>query len=237
MRPHQFHIQRIDHLGLVAGMCKELGIANFLDSLVPNQSETRNISFGETIVSMLLNGLGFTARTLHMFPEFHADKPLDKLIRPGIEPEHINESVLSRALDQVFELGVSEVYLSLAVKAVNVLKLPCKALNLDSTSFHVDGRYNSESDIDEEDLNCIKLCRGYSRDHRPELNQAILLLMTENQAGIPVFMAASSGNINDNTNFKKVISHHLKSYKAALNNRYLIGDAAMYTTENVQIFT
>ena len=31
--------------GLVAGMCKELGIANLLDSLVPNQSETRKISF------------------------------------------------------------------------------------------------------------------------------------------------------------------------------------------------
>ena len=235
MQPHQFHIQRIDHTGLVAGMCKELGIANLLDSLVPNQSETRKISFGETVVSMLLNGLGFTARTLHMFPEFHADKPLDKLIRPGIEPEHINESVLGRALDQIFELGVSEVYLSLAVKAVNVLKLPCNALNLDSTSFHVDGRYNSESEVDEEDLNCIKICRGYSRDHRPELNQAILLLMTENQAGIPVFMAASSGNINDNTNFKKVISKHLKCYKEALNNRYLIGDAALYTTDNVQI--
>ena len=145
MQPHQFHIQRIDHTGLVAGMCKELGIANLLDSLVPNQSETRKISFGETVVSMLLNGLGFTGRTLHMFPEFHADKPLDKLIRPGIEPEHINESVLGRALDQIFELGVSEVYLSLAVKAVNVLKLPCNALNLDSTSFHVDGRYSNYS--------------------------------------------------------------------------------------------
>ena len=46
MQPHQFHIQRIDHTGLVAGMCKELGIANLLDSLVPNQSETRKISFG-----------------------------------------------------------------------------------------------------------------------------------------------------------------------------------------------
>ena len=127
-----------------------------------------------------------------MLPEFHADKPLDKLIRPGIEPEHINESVLAlgsqpicRALDQIFELGVSEVYLSLVVKAVNVLKLPCNALNLDSTSFHVDGRYNSESEVDEEDLNCIKICRGYSRDHRPELNQAILLLMTENQRVFP----------------------------------------------------
>ena len=146
MQLHQCHIQRIDHMGLVAGMCKEPGIISLLDSLVPYQSENRNISFGETVVSMLLNGLWFTARTLHMFPGFHADKPVDKLIRPGIEPEHINDSVLSRALDQLFELGVSEVYLSLAVKAVNVLKLPCKALNLDSTSFHtVEGAEGYES--------------------------------------------------------------------------------------------
>ncbi len=117
MQPHQFHIQRIDHMGLIAGMCKEPGIANLLDSFVPNQSESRNITFGETIVPMLLNGLSFTARTLHMFPEFHADKPLDRLIRSGIESEHINDSVLVRALDQLFELGVSEVYLSLAVSS------------------------------------------------------------------------------------------------------------------------
>ena len=87
----------------------------------------------------------------------------------------------------------------------------------------------------QEDMHCIKICRGYSRDHRPELNQAILLMMTENQAGIPVFMAASSGNVNDNKNFKKVISKHLKSYREALNNHYLIGDAALYTTDNVQM--
>nr|WP_253705243.1 IS1634 family transposase [Endozoicomonas ascidiicola] len=93
----------------------------------------------------------------------------------------------------------------------------------------------SESEVDEDDMSCIKLCRGYSRDHRPELNQAILLMMTENQAGIPVFMAASSGNVNDNKNFNKVINTHLKCYKEALNNRYLIGDAALYTTNNVQI--
>ncbi len=60
-------------------------------------------------------------------------------------------------------------------------------------------------------------------------------MMTENQAGIPVFMAASSGNVNDNKNFNKVINTHLKCYKEALNNRYLIGDAALYTTNNVQI--
>lgn len=119
-------------------------------------------------------------------------------------------------------------------QVVNILKLSCNALNLDSTSFHVDGRYNSDSEVDEEDLNCIRLCRGYSRDHRPELNQAILLLLTENQAGIPLFMAASSGNINDNTNFKEIIHKHIKSLKDALNSRYFIGDSALYTTDIIE---
>ena len=57
--------------------------------------------------------------------------------------------------------------------------------------------------------------KGYSRDHRPELNQAILELICENQAGIPVYMQALSGNTNDQKAFKEVAKAHLASLKAA----------------------
>ncbi|NQY87982.1 MAG: hypothetical protein HRT51_09575 [Colwellia sp.] len=70
-------------------------------------------------------------------------------------------------------------------------------MNLDSTSFHLDGKY-----FHDEDLKAIHITRGYSRDHRPELNQVILKLMTENKAGIPVYMQAASGKINDNEGFE-----------------------------------
>ena len=183
---------------------------------------------------MILNGLGFTGQSLHMFPQFFANKPLDRLIREGIKPEHMNDKVLGRALDELFELDVSKVYFELAIKVATHLKLPCDALNLDSTGFHVDGRYNSDCDLDDEDLNCIRLCKGYSRDHRPDLNQAILLLLTENRAGIPLFMKAASGNVTDKTSFKKVVSQHLKSFKAALNARYFVSDAALYVAETIQ---
>ncbi len=49
---------------------------------------------------------------------------------------------------------------------------------------HVDGRYDNDVD----DTQAIKLVRGYSRVHRPELNQTVLNLITENQAGFPVYM-------------------------------------------------
>ncbi|AMO57623.1 hypothetical protein GZ77_14325 [Endozoicomonas montiporae] len=74
---------------------------------------------------------------------FFANKPLDKLIREGIKPEHMNDKVLGRTLDELFEQDVSKVYSELAIKVVKHLKLPCDALNLDCTGFHVDGRYSA----------------------------------------------------------------------------------------------
>ena len=227
-------IQNMDHLGLVAGMCKELGIADHIDRRAPKVSDEWNVSHGEAVVAMILNGLGFTGQSLHMFPQFFANKPLDKLIREGIEPGHLNDKVLGRALDELFDLDVSKVYFELAIKVATHLKLPCDALNLDGTSFHVDGRYNSDDETSDEDLNCIRLCRGYSRDHRPDLNQAILLLLTENRAGIPLFMKAASGNVTDKTSFEQVVSQHLKSFKAALNARYFVADAALYVARTIQ---
>ena len=229
MKSSSYHIESLDHLGLVAGMCKELGIAAFFDELLPNQSPYKNISYGETVVAMILNGLGFTARTLHMFPEFHANKPLDKLIRNGLKPDHINDKVLGRTLDKLYELGVSSLYSMLAQKVVKKLKLKCRSINMDTTSFHVDGQY----DVDK-DTKAINICHGHSRDHRPDLKQAILLLITENKAGIPLFMKASSGNINDTTNFNQLITAHIKSMKAALNHKYLIADAALYCAANIK---
>ena len=57
MKLGMYNIKQLDHLGLVAGMCKELGIAEFIDNLMPNQSSNKHISYGETVVAMIRNGL------------------------------------------------------------------------------------------------------------------------------------------------------------------------------------
>jgi transposase len=40
----------------------------------------------------------------------------------------------------------------------------------------------------------VHITKGYSRDHRPDLNQVVLELIVEHQAGIPVLMQPLSGN-------------------------------------------
>jgi transposase len=218
----------VDHLGLVSALCQELGIAEFIDNQFPNQSQHRHISYGQLLVAMILNGLGFVSRTLHMYPDYFADKPVERLLGTGIKSEHINDDALGRCLDKLYEHGVSNLYQDLAEKVILHLGLPCQSVHLDSTSFHVDGEYDVETDS-----KAIRLTRGYSRDHRPDLNQVILNLITENQAGIPVYMQACSGNTNDSEGFKKLVKSHVGSLKAAQRSRYLVADAALYVAETI----
>ena len=87
-------------------LCKELRIAEFIDNQIPNQSEHRHISYGQLLVSIILNGLGFVSRTLHMYPAHFADKPIERHLGARIKPQHIDDDVLRRCLDKLFEQGI-----------------------------------------------------------------------------------------------------------------------------------
>ena len=175
--------KRLDHLGLVAGFCQEIDLAAIIDKAL-GTSERRQVSYGQIFSAMLLNGLGFTGRTLHMYSEFFDDKPVSRLIGEGVEASHINADALDRCLDALYDAGVSDLYQQIAEKVVDPLKLPCEFTHVDSISFHYDGKANS----DEEAPTAIHITKGYARDHRSELNQVVLNLICENLSGISVYM-------------------------------------------------
>jgi hypothetical protein len=79
---------------------------------------------------MLLNGLGFTGRTLHMYSESFDDKPISRLIGEGIDASHINDDVLGRCLDALYDAGVSGLYQKITEKVVDHLKLLCEFTRL-----------------------------------------------------------------------------------------------------------
>ncbi|EGQ6286183.1 IS1634 family transposase, partial [Salmonella enterica] len=163
-------VRNLDHLGLVAALCDELGIADMIDTLLPKKFPAK-VSHGQAFVAMLLNGLGFHSGTLHMFPLFFANKPVERLIGPGIKADDLNDDVLGRCLDALFEADVSALYQVLSEKVVTHLGLQGTAVHLDITSFHVDGAYDC---ADGEQTGRLQLVQGYSRDHRPDLNQVVL---------------------------------------------------------------
>ena len=200
--------ENIDNLGLVAGMCDKIGISEIVDQACGTQAKNKNLTFGQCVKCMILNGLGFVSRTLYLYSEYFEDKPIDHLLGICIESDQIDDNVLGRTLDKLFSMGVTELYTKIALRAMQTLKIKVKSLHLDSTSFHVDGDYHS---LLEQDESRIQIIQGYSREHRPDLNQAVLQMITSNQGNIPLFMQAASGNNSDQTAFSEIISKHIKS--------------------------
>ena len=221
----------LDHLGLVAGMVDELGLVELIDAVIIQDHEQRVVSVGQCVKAMVLNGLGFVNRTLYPMPHFFKDKPIGRLLGEGIEAEHLNDDTLGRALDTIYAYGAEQLYGQLAAQSVKRLDLSCDIGHIDSTSFHVDGDYNSGQEASEQ---IIHITKGYSRDHRPDLNQVILQLITDNQAGIPLWMEALSGNSNDKESFRKTLNAHLEQLHEGVGLSLVVADSALYTAETLK---
>jgi hypothetical protein len=50
--------------GLIAGMIDELGLSELIDTVIKQDHEQRQISVGQCVKAMILNGLGFVNRAL-----------------------------------------------------------------------------------------------------------------------------------------------------------------------------
>jgi transposase len=230
-QPHPYRTQILDHLGLVAGMFEELGIGDVLDQATHQNPEMRDLTVGEAVKAMVLNGLGFINQALYLVPRFFQNKPTSRLISPRVTPKQLNDDALGRALDSLYAAGVTELYSLIAATAAQRLGLTPRFAHLDSTSFHVDGRYNSDEAPDEQ---VIHITRGYSRDHRPDLNQVMLELIVEHQAGIPMLMQPLSGNSSDAQEFGQMIREHIAQLHITYGTTYLVADSALYSEANLQ---
>ena len=240
-------IKNMDHLGLVAGMIDELKIVESIDETLPSSIQSKNISSGESVKAMILNGLGYVNKQLYLTPQFFKDKPLKKLFGREIESSWLNDDTLGRTLDRLFEYGVTPLYEKIAKKALDILKLTPSTIHLDSTSFHLDGKYtNQETDIQESEATTkekkeqrvpITITQGYSRDHHPHLSQVVLNLIVEHQAGIPIWVQPANGNQIDTQAFAKITKEHIASMKNAFDTQIkVISDAAAFTSKTMQEF-
>jgi len=226
-----YQSQVLDHLGLVAGMFDELGIGDVLDRATRHNPEMRDLTVGEAVKAMVLNGLGFINQALYLVPRFFQNKPTSRLISRRVTPAQLNDDALGRALDTLYSYGVTALYSLIAATAAERLGLASRFAHLDSTSFHVDGRSNSDEEPED---HVVHITRGYSRDHRPDLNQVMWELIVEHQAGIPVLMKPLSGNSSDGPEFGHIIREHVAQLQTTYGTTYLVADSALYSDANLQ---
>ncbi|MHC5731247.1 MAG: IS1634 family transposase, partial [Nostoc sp.] len=127
------------------------------------------------------------------------------LLGEGIRPEHLNDDRLGRVLDKLYEVGLTEVFVTVALCAARKFGVKMDSLHLDSSSFHVDGDYINKATQEESEPGGIEITYGYSRDHRPDLKQFILDLMCSGDGDIPLYLRVGDGNESDSAMFATII--------------------------------
>ena len=166
----QPEVRFLQHLGIVAGMCREIGIAEQVDERIDKPK--RKVSVGKAVEAMILNTLGFGGRALYLTPEFYKHRPVDVLLNAEIEAKDLHDDCLGTALDALYDYGVTELFYQVAGLAVEKAGLPLRFVHLDSTTISFHGQY--KTDDEQESTEAVSITKGYSKDRAPDLNQGVV---------------------------------------------------------------
>jgi len=114
----------------------------------------------------------------------------------------LNDDKLGRVLDKLYEAGLTEIFVEIALEAMERLGVKGEKLHLDSTSFKVEGEY----EVEEGEEVAIEIVRGYSRDKRADLKQYMLQMICSGDGDIPMYIRVGSGNESDKKMFGEILS-------------------------------
>ena len=231
----EYQTERLDHLGIVAGVCKEAGIAEWLDKIAGENR--RGVSVGTATVAMILNGLGFNNRQLYLVPQYFENKPVEHLLGEGITADMLNDDCLGRTLDWIYEHDVTTLFAGLAFQARQRFDIKGQQLHIDTTSFSVSGEYATK---EEGDPVPIAITYGYSRDHREDLKQWMLALVTTHDGDVPIFLRPLDGNSSDKVSLSATVKEVMTQLREQLpqeqEERIVIFDSGGYSEANMKSY-
>jgi transposase len=235
---NEIEVQDIDHLGIIAAIIDDIGIVEIIDRELGSHPQEK-VSAGQAVKAMILNCMGFLTAPLYLFSSFFMGKATEHLIGQGVKAEYLNESRLGRVMDQIYEYGITLMFVKIASEMANKFGISSEHAHLDGTSMSVHGQYKEQEEILVENESsepvAITISQGYSRDHRPDLKQFTLHLLTSEEEGIPLFMNVGSGNTTDQSAFPEVIKAFRSQWQGEQTDLYTM-DAAFYNEKNLQDF-
>jgi transposase len=228
VRQGEIEIERLDHLGVVAGVIKDpkVRLIGLIDERLKPDAQV-NVTPGEAVAAMILNGLGFVQEVISLTPDFFEDKPVGLLLREGITADQLNRHKLGRTLDSIYDYGCENFFNEIALTICLAEGIDLGVAHNDTTTFSVMGEYDGQDQETE-----VQLTHGYSKAKRPDLKQIVLELCVA-KGGHPFIMKPWSGNASDNKIFNARLKALCQSAVHSHTGR-TIADSKLYTRENMK---
>lgn len=221
----QLNIKNLDHHGLVSAACEELRIVEIVDSMIPAGSNRKNLSYGQLLVGMIINGLGFTTKPLYLTPMFYENVPIDVLFGEDYTCEDFNDDALGRCLDKIYETGSDVLFSRIAYEVCKQCKVDTKFQHLDTSVMQLQGEYDTATEL---------LKFGRPKKGQSGLKQFLISMMVSNDGGVPLLADIIPGDKADQTHFREVLKRLGAAMKESGEDVYHIADAALYTEKNIK---
>ena len=222
----------IDHLGLVAAAIDRLGIVQQIDQRIPvNKAKGAQLTHGQRVKAMILNGLGYVRAPLYMTSRFFENKSLPSLLGADVECSALNDQALGRTLDVLDKYGTTRLFGEIAINIAQSQGLLGHSLHLDTTSLVLYGNYEQVTPFD-----TTTPAYGHSKAHRNDLKQMVMSMTANGPAGIPVWFEALPGNSSDKKSFHETIAvfEDFRQSMAVSDDFIWVADSALWNESKLQ---
>jgi transposase len=170
---------RVGALPILNSIIERIGLAEELSLAL------KNPGYAEALVALIKNIL-VERNALYAVGEWAA------LYDAGLVAQSkIGDDKLGRALDRLFATDRATLQTRIVLAVINGFDLKMERIHNDTTSVMVRGAYDGQS------AKAVRLKRGHSKEHRPDLKQLVYSLCVTSDGAVPVHFKAYDGNQTD----------------------------------------
>jgi transposase len=141
---------------------------------------------------VLLRNLIIDRLALYRIPEWARGHVPDLFELTEEDLRSFDDERFARALDLLYEADRRGLVTRVIREAVRAFKVKLRQIHNDTTSVSFFGKYEGQ-----DFLGTLLLCRGFNKDHRPDLKQLVFSVCASADEDIPVHFRLFDGNKND----------------------------------------
>jgi len=227
--PVEIRASDVSFLPIVAAYVKRLGIVDEVNRLCPTNSEVKS---GQVVLALILDTISGRS-PLYRLEQSFVHQDMELLFGQDIPPCKLNDDLVGRTMDTLFEVGTGLILTAVSISAVKQYDLDTQCAHHDTTSLTVYGEYDLYQDPNHS--HPFLITRGFNKDHRADLKQIVQSLLCVDR-GIPVSAKLVNGNESD-----KVINRNLLSEVAEKmrelgeGDPVFVADSALVTEDNLDL--
>jgi transposase len=187
--------ERLGPLPLVNHFIQRAGLQEALDRYLP--SDARCVVPHARALGVLLRSIIVEREPIYRQQETVQAFASGMFGIAAEEMEHIGDDRLGRALDRLFDADRAALLTEVVVTAGQRFNLKFDEFHNDSTSVSFCGNYRAASGRTIRGRTAPAITYGFSKGHRPDLKQLLLILTMSADGNVPVAFRCTDGNASD----------------------------------------